>query len=397
MTAWDRLRSLADRVLAGDDGRQRADDAIYLSENAYRERLAGAPAAPKIHERHFGLGLRRERPEAASQAPRPGLLARLGLRRLAADDAAYVGTKIVGTPAKPQAAPEPPRLAEVEPKRPAVKKSAPPPAAPEPRAAEIDEPRKPAPTPVPAAPEPRSATIDKPKPAPAQAKAPTPRRAPAVRPAAEKPGDDEAMLRRLFGEPEPAAKPKPAPAPAPAKTAPKKPAPAKAVKKKKKMDRGDVTIATLGVLLAVTCAAFPWYIFFNQEQFGVREFVFSGGGSARPSPGAAFVPQPVGKPFASAEVPKLELDFFPTATLPADREPARAVPASEQPFPSDRVNFRLVHVANGRAMIEDADGLWVVQRGSRLPDASRVVAIEQRGASWVLVTSNDGIVKLQPD
>jgi hypothetical protein len=48
-------------------------------------------------------------------------------------------------------------------------------------------------------------------------------------------------------------------------------------------------------------------------------------------------------------------------------------------------------------MIEDADGLWVVQRGSRLPDASRVVAIEQRGASWVLVTSNDRIVKLQPD
>jgi hypothetical protein len=422
MTAWNRLRSLADRVLAGDDGRLRADDAIYLSDNAYRERRAGAPAAPKIRERHFGLGLRRERQEAGVQPSRPGLLARRGLRRATAapGDAFYAGTKIVGTPARPQAAPEPRKTATEEPKRPALKISAPPPDAPELGklgSVGIEEPKKPAPPPVPIATEPRNAAIDRPKrpapekPAPALAQAPAPRKAPIIRPAAEKPVDDETMLRHLFGEPEPAAKPNPAPvksAPiesAPAKSAPEKPAPkkpapakttAKPAKKKKKMDRGDATIATLGVLLAVTCAAFPWYIFFNQEQFGVREFVFNGGGSARPS-AVAFVPQPVGKPFAATDVPKLELDFFPTATLPADREPARAVPASEQPFPSDRVNFRLVHVANGRAMIEDADGLWVVQRGSRLPDASRVVAIEQRGASWVLVTSNDRIVKLQPD
>src|SRR5690606_23837629 len=104
-------------------------------------------------------------------------------------------------------------------------------------------------------------------------------------------------------------------------------------------------------------------IFFNQEKFGVREFTFSGGGTASSTTGIPYMPQPVGKPFASAELPKMELDFFPTATLPSPQEPPRAVPASEQPFPADRVNFRLVHVANGRAMIEDGDGLWVVQRG----------------------------------
>ena len=249
------------------------------------------------------------------------------------------------------------------------------------------------------------------KPAPivaAPARAPVPVVTPVIRPAPENPVEDEATLRRLFGEPEPAkrAKPKPAkPAKAtkpsksakPPKPAAPKSAPAVTVRKKK-MDRGDATIAALGVVLAVTCAVFPWYIFFNQEKFGVREFVFSGGrGAAWPSSEPTFVPQPIGKPFANAEVPKLELDFFPTATLPTDREPTRAVPVSEQPFPSDRVNFRLVHVANGRAMIEDDDGLWVVQRGSRLPDASRVAAIEQREGRWVLVTSNDGIVELQPD
>ena len=160
------------------------------------------------------------------------------------------------------------------------------------------------------------------------------------------------------------------------------------------MDRGDVTVAALGVTLAAVCAVFPWYIFFNQEKFGVREFVFSGERSGRTASGLAYQPHPVGKPFASAEVPKMELDFFPTATLPAERGPGRAVPASEQPFPADLVAFRLVHVANGRAMIEDADGLWVVQRGSRLPDSSRVVSIEQRNGRWVLLTSQDRIVEI---
>ncbi len=45
-------------------------------------------------------------------------------------------------------------------------------------------------------------------------------------------------------------------------------------------------------------------------------------------------------------------------------------------------------------MIEDSDGLWVVQRGSQLPDASRVAAIEQRDGRWVLVTTHDKVVEL---
>ena len=212
----------------------------------------------------------------------------------------------------------------------------------------------------------------------------------------------------LFGEPEPTEPQQPlptprrapaTPAPTPSTTAapaPRSPAtPAPVVKKKrKKMDRGDLTVAALGLTLAMISASFPWYIFFNQEKFGVREFVFSGaGGSSRPT-GLSHIPQPVGKPFTSKEVPTLALDFFPTATLPTDENAPRSVPASEQPFPADRLSFRLVHVANGRAMIEDGDGLWVVQRGSQLPDASRVVAIEQRKGRWVLLTSRDEIVEL---
>jgi len=54
----------------------------------------------------------------------------------------------------------------------------------------------------------------------------------------------------------------------------------------------------------------------------------------------------------------------------------------------------MVHVANGRAMIEDDAGLWIVQRGSKLPDSSIVSSIEQRGGKWVLVTSTDQVIEL---
>ena len=32
--------------------------------------------------------------------------------------------------------------------------------------------------------------------------------------------------------------------------------------------RDDMTVAALGVTLGLTCALFPWYIFFNPEKFG---------------------------------------------------------------------------------------------------------------------------------
>src|SRR5690606_15388453 len=153
-------------------------------------------------------------------------------------------------------------------------------------------------------------------------------------------------------------------------------------------------VGALGIVLGLTCALFPWYIFFNQEKFGVREFTFDGTRGATP-PGIAYQPQLVGGNFKSDEVPRMDLDFFPTATLPGNEEEVRAVPASEQPFPADLVTFRLVHVANGRAMIQDEDGLWIVQPGSRLPDASKVASIEKRGGSWVLVTTHDKVVSLE--
>ena len=82
----------------------------------------------------------------------------------------------------------------------------------------------------------------------------------------------------------------------------------------------------------------------------------------------------------------MQLDLFATGTLPQTPDDARARrPGLDRAaLPGRLAEFQLVHVANGRAMIEDDAGLWIVQRGSTLPDNSqRRQSIEQRDGKWV--------------
>lgn len=161
--------------------------------------------------------------------------------------------------------------------------------------------------------------------------------------------------------------------------------------------RSDFIIAGLGIALGLTCALFPWYIFFNPDKFGVRAMKFSGGGSNQQSIplGMGEPPQRIGAPMSAEDIPPMKLDLFATGSLRPDKDGEVGIPGvQEQPFPGPKINFNLVHVANGRAMIEDDAGLWVVQRGSVLPDSSRVVSIEQRAGNWVVVTSYDEVLKL---
>nr|WP_292834195.1 hypothetical protein [Mesorhizobium sp.] len=163
---------------------------------------------------------------------------------------------------------------------------------------------------------------------------------------------------------------------------------------KKESRRSDLVIAGLGLALGLTCALFPWYIFFNQDQFGVQAIRFGGKGhnagratvDARPGDGA---------PPADQQIPDNALDLFSTGTLQVKPEDAdKAASLEQQPFPAEATQFRLVHIANGRAMIEDDAGLWVVQQGSVLPDSSVVRSIEERNGRWVLVTSTDKVIEI---
>lgn len=155
------------------------------------------------------------------------------------------------------------------------------------------------------------------------------------------------------------------------------------------LSKGDIAVTIGGLGLAFACAAFPWYVFLNQDQFGVREMRFSGNMTPGRADPANMQPPLVMQSMTPDDFPIMELDLLTTATTSPDLP--RQTPA-EQPFPERLRDYRLIHVANGRAMIEDGDGLFVVQPGAVLPDAERVASIEQRDGAWVLVTSNGGVL-----
>ena len=167
----------------------------------------------------------------------------------------------------------------------------------------------------------------------------------------------------------------------------------------KRRDRSrssDLVIAALGITLGLICALFPWYIFFNQEKFGIKAIRFEGGHEASTRGPLVSGGGRIGAPMGLAETLAPQLDFLATGTTAAPQSEA-AAPAElpPQPFPVEPPVFHLVHVANNRAMLEDDSGLFVVGRGSVLPDGSRVQAIEPRGKRWVLVTSENKVLEIQ--
>ncbi len=75
--------------------------------------------------------------------------------------------------------------------------------------------------------------------------------------------------------------------------------------------------------------------------------------------------------------PELPFDPLTTATvsnLGKESDKGAVVP-EDQPFPAAS-GFKLLHVANGRALIEDSSGMYVVRVGSILPDDSRLATLE---------------------
>lgn len=151
-----------------------------------------------------------------------------------------------------------------------------------------------------------------------------------------------------------------------------------------------------GIALATCAAFFPWYVFFNEEEFGVRPMVYA---ESRDLPGGPGRNVMSVSPLAivdNDEEPSEQSEFDPmfTATVPGlgeERETAGLSDPLAQPFPSAS-SFRLLHVANGRALIEDDAGMYIVRIGSILPDNSRLATLEKREGKWVIVTSEGHVI-----
>jgi hypothetical protein len=162
------------------------------------------------------------------------------------------------------------------------------------------------------------------------------------------------------------------------------------LRQRRKASIMDRLLTFAGLALAGASAFFPWYVFFNADKFGIN---VAGGDSRRELPDwparNVFSVSPlamVNKDACGSKVPPV--DPLTTATV-SDLGKERSTGAEmeeDQPFPGKSA-FRLLHVANGRALIEDPSGMYVVRVGSILPDESRLATIEQRDGKWVIITS----------
>lgn len=165
--------------------------------------------------------------------------------------------------------------------------------------------------------------------------------------------------------------------------------------KRKRFWTTDRVIGYSGAALALTAAFFPWYVFFNSAKFGIdatvsmisRNFsgwaersTFSQSPSAIANEGTRAADKDAQDSILTGTVPGLD-----EAKIKGD---AAAV---EQPFPAQGMRFHLLHVAKGRALIEDENGVYVVERGSPLPDLSKVASLEQRNGEWVIVTDKGDV------
>ncbi|MBU4531130.1 MAG: flagellar protein [Hoeflea sp.] len=162
---------------------------------------------------------------------------------------------------------------------------------------------------------------------------------------------------------------------------------------------GDRVFAVAGFVLATAAAFFPWYVFFNQESFGIAPMGYTDTRDLPETPGRAVVTvSPLAIPDEEdGSAPASAFDPIITATVPesGDQGNGSSRALSEdpiQPFPG-KPQYRLLHVANGRALIEDRSGMYIVRIGSVLPDNSRLATLEQRDGKWVIITSNGEVIQ----
>lgn len=159
----------------------------------------------------------------------------------------------------------------------------------------------------------------------------------------------------------------------------------------------DRLLAGTGIALACAAGLFPWYVFFNEEKFGMHVSTMDRTRDLPEGPGRnVFSVSPlamVDKDDESTnEIQETVVDPVVTATVSqlGEEKATGGEMTGSQPFPG-RSGFKLLHVANGRALIEDGSGMYMVRIGSILPDNSRVATLEQRDGKWVIITSTGEI------
>ena len=173
-------------------------------------------------------------------------------------------------------------------------------------------------------------------------------------------------------------------------------APVRATTRKR---NGDRVLAVAGFALATAAAFFPWYVFFNQEDFGIAPMGYTETRDLPETGGRSFVnvsPLAIPDETDGSGQPSA-FDPIITATVSGEGSESTGAPAlttidPDKSFPG-KPRYKLLHVANGRALIEDKSGMYIVRIGSVLPDNSRLATLEKRDGQWVIITSNGEVIQ----
>ncbi|TCD16194.1 hypothetical protein [Oricola cellulosilytica] len=159
----------------------------------------------------------------------------------------------------------------------------------------------------------------------------------------------------------------------------------------------DYVLSVVGLLIGTAAALFPWHVYFNPESYGPPEMAFSRGGvvppdeDAVPSSGTPLFEFETGR-FVRADTPPASVDRLTTGKVDPN---AGASGDPDQPFPGNGRAFTLFAVHDGRALVGDMDGVYLVSRKSRLPDGTTLEAIERDGKGWHIVTSDKRLIRVR--
>ncbi len=160
------------------------------------------------------------------------------------------------------------------------------------------------------------------------------------------------------------------------------------------MTAADYILSVIGLCLGTAAALFPWHVYLHPEDYGPPRMTFSRGGVIPREEILAQVPVGPGEPASSLsevrtatgiENPPVRVD--PVTTGKVDRSTIRAIDIDSQPYPGNGKSFTVLAVDGARALVGDADGVYLVRVDTRLPDDTTAVDFRQDERGWYIVTS----------
>ena len=156
-------------------------------------------------------------------------------------------------------------------------------------------------------------------------------------------------------------------------------------RRRRRLLSSDRLLALAGFGVAGCAAFLPWYAMNGGHGLGIRndgQLRLSGHRDGMAGYGIGGSIRPFGRRTDDVAKAKARLDSLATGTIPGIGKPfdrARRGGRPDQPFPGRP--FRLVHVANGQALIADDSGMYLVGRRLRAAGQEHPEGLHEAGRS----------------